>query len=247
MSNVTKIFYVYCFQNKINNKMYIGKTSNIEKRKKEHALANGDCPLFHNAIKKYGIDNFNFLILSEHNTEKEALEFEIKYIKEYKTNVDKFGDKFGYNLTDGGDGVSGHKHLPETIDKISKSLKGRPGTNKGKIFSDDVKLKLSESHMGQIGYWKDKEFSEQHKKNLSDSHMGHPGFWLNKKRSPETIEKIRKSNSGKIKPKILSEDSIKEIIKLYNSNNYTYNQLAIKFNVGKTTIFRIVKNGNKNE
>lgn len=60
---------IYCFTNKINNKKYIGQSRDLETRKKSH-LRNYDNPnlvtyngLFYRAIRKYGIDNFDYEIL----------------------------------------------------------------------------------------------------------------------------------------------------------------------------------------
>src|ERR1700686_1957334 len=121
-------FYVYCFTNKINGKVYIGKTKDTKKRYNKHKKAPGDCPYFHKAIKKYGIDNFEFVIIGECLTEDEALKMEIRNIVQYKSNI----REYGYNLTNGGDGISGHTHSPETRAKISQALKGKVSPNKGK-------------------------------------------------------------------------------------------------------------------
>lgn len=161
-------FYVYCFTNKINGKIYIGKTNNIDKRINSHCLACGDCPAFHNAIKKYGIDNFNVSILGEYVIEQESLDAEIKFIAEHKSNI----KDYGYNLTNGGDGISGHKHTLETRIKMSQSLKGRISPNKNKIASSETIKKLSESHMGRTGYWLDKKLSEEAKNKKSHAMKG---------------------------------------------------------------------------
>lgn len=53
-----KNFVVYKVTCKVNNKVYIGKTYNFEKRKREHLYAIDDELPFHKAMKKYGKDNF---------------------------------------------------------------------------------------------------------------------------------------------------------------------------------------------
>ncbi len=73
------------------------------------------------------------------------------------------------NLTEGGDGLSGHKHSEETKKKMSESRSGSKNPNFGKKFSEEHKKKLSEAKKGDKNpkYWSGKKFSEDHKKRLS--------------------------------------------------------------------------------
>ena len=74
---------------------------------------------------------------------------EVEAIEKYNTMSPR-----GYNLTTGGS-TSGYKHSPETRQKISDALKGRPGIkgrtpwNKGKRgvqkHSETTRQKMSES------------------------------------------------------------------------------------------------------
>lgn len=89
--------YIYKITNKVNGKSYIGQTRyTIEFRWRQH-LHKKDNTYFHNAIKKYGVDNFIVEKLEECNIE-DLNEKEIYYIAKYNTFKD------GYNLTIGGDG-----------------------------------------------------------------------------------------------------------------------------------------------
>ena len=49
---------------KINNKVYIGQSIDIERRWDQHKYGKGNI-ILRNAIQKYGLDNFEFLILEE--------------------------------------------------------------------------------------------------------------------------------------------------------------------------------------
>lgn len=99
---------IYKYTNKINGNSYIGQSVNIEKRKKDHEYSAknpnvGDYnSFFHQAIRKYGMENFDFEILiqlDENNYSKEQLnELEKYYISKFDTY------KNGYNATPGGDG-----------------------------------------------------------------------------------------------------------------------------------------------
>lgn len=95
---------IYKFENKINHRIYIGQSKNIERRYKDHlnraknnhqGNSEFNSPL-HCAIRKYGIENFNFSIVEE-CSEKELNEKEKYWISYY----DSYNN--GYNCTSGGD------------------------------------------------------------------------------------------------------------------------------------------------
>lgn len=94
--------YIYCFNNKINNKKYIGSTiQNPKRRYKQHlyrASHENDSkymyPLYC-AIRKYGIENFDFITLLEIEcSEEELRNIEADYILKYNTL-----SPYGYNQT----------------------------------------------------------------------------------------------------------------------------------------------------
>lgn len=95
---------IYCITNIINNKRYVGKTTQtIEERFKEHCQDSQKqrCekrPLY-DAFNKYGIENFIIECLEELEDESMLSEREIYWIKELGT----YG-RDGYNATKGGDG-----------------------------------------------------------------------------------------------------------------------------------------------
>ena len=120
---------VYRVTNKINGKQYIGYTTKtLEERKKLH-LSKAKSPsnkhyfyLFKQAIRKYGIDNFDWEVLENCSSIEECCNREIYYISEYNTISPN-----GYNLTEGGNGGI---QSEETKLKISKSLKTYWDNNK---------------------------------------------------------------------------------------------------------------------
>lgn len=88
---------IYKITNKVNGKSYIGQTRyTIEFRWKQHQHKK-DNTYFHNAIRKYGIENFTIEVLEECDI-KDLSSREIFYIAKFDTFAN------GYNLTIGGDG-----------------------------------------------------------------------------------------------------------------------------------------------
>lgn len=101
---------IYKITNKINNKSYIGQSIDIERRWKQHTTEpfndNADTynTLFYRAIRKYGLENFQFEVIEQ--CLKEQLNEREKYwIQYYNTYVDN-PNSHGYNMTKGGEYTS---------------------------------------------------------------------------------------------------------------------------------------------
>lgn len=88
---------IYLITNKLNNMQYVGQSVDIEDRLYRHSITNDNCYL-HNAIKKYGWDNFKTEIVEYCEPNKEILNAkEIYYIQYFNTLMPN-----GYNMTKGG-------------------------------------------------------------------------------------------------------------------------------------------------
>lgn len=87
---------IYKITNLINNRIYIGQSTNIQSRWEEHKFySSNEHTALQAAFKKYGVSNFSFEVIEE--CSKEQLdEREIYWIKFY----DSYNN--GYNLTKGG-------------------------------------------------------------------------------------------------------------------------------------------------
>ena len=112
-------FHIYKFENLQNGKVYIGLTSNLNNRVREHLkCSSGKYTIhcyIHKAIKKYGLGNFE-LTWKNYNSEKEVIEAEKYYILKYNSNH----SSKGYNLTSGGERF---KMNEDVIDRIKLSQK----------------------------------------------------------------------------------------------------------------------------
>lgn len=111
---------VYQAQNLINGKCYIGKTVKaLPKRISEHysAAKKGSIYFFHNAIRKYGRESFEWTLLFENDDDDKLSEIEIGCIKLSNTQWPN-----GYNLTSGGEGMANPSD--NTREKIRKANLG---------------------------------------------------------------------------------------------------------------------------
>ena len=108
---------IYKYTNKVNGKIYIGQSINLEQRRYAHKSsaynekANDYNSQFHQAIRKYGFDNFDYEVIAEISNEEYTKtmldDLEIYFIKYYDSY------KNGYNATFGGDNNECRAHKGE--------------------------------------------------------------------------------------------------------------------------------------
>lgn len=133
---------IYKIENLVNRKVYIGKSFDIYTRWYKHEQALDSNKHYNKYLQrswnKYGKNNFVFSIVELCDLEDLSIK-EIDYILLYNSK-----DKdFGYNLTNGGEGIKGYKHTINTKRKLSEMQIGKKrGEEELRKFSLSMKGKI---------------------------------------------------------------------------------------------------------
>lgn len=168
---------IYKWTNKVNNKCYIGKTINEYKRKWEHLHDRRYKSAFHDALDKYGVEQFNYEVLvSLSSNDYEKINNVLNHLERFYIKKYNSSDRdCGYNLTDGGDGLIGRfgvlnpfygkHHTEETKLKQSKLMSGRKQSEetikkkseslKKVVHTKDWNRKVGISNQKQVFAFKD--------------------------------------------------------------------------------------------
>ncbi len=208
---------IYQIRNLIDGKLYIGSTSDFQRRKKQHfndLLNNCHCNIrLQRAINKYGIGNFVFEILEKANYDENIVKLENHYMQILNSK------QHGYNIANAsfGDTLTNHPNREKIKQKISKTLLeknskltneerkqkwGRCGNKNGmfgKTHSPEVKNKLSAMHKGNK-YSAGRHMPIEQREMLSrlaKERTGSKNSFFGKKHTEETKRKIGASRVGK--------------------------------------------------
>jgi group I intron endonuclease len=162
---------IYLIRNRVNNKIYIGSSYNINKRLNNHKskLRRNQHKNIHlqNAWNLYGEDNFVFVVLELVDDINILSKIEQKYLDSLlyaNENDDRFYE-LGYNTRRNAENNKGHKFSPETILKLKQS-------HTGKKNSEDTKRKMSEAQKGEKNSFYGKKHTEEMKKKQSERYRG---------------------------------------------------------------------------
>lgn len=183
-------YCVYCHINKTNGKRYVGITCRAPEKRWQNGTRYTHNKHFYAAIQKYGWDGFEHEILHDGLNKVTACELETKYIREWKLR----DSKFGYNMTDGGEGCPGRIISPETRSKLSKAHIGVAVQISNK---EEWKRKISQSLTGKPHPrrgGKRHPLSQEQRKRLSDSHKKKPVAMYNI--DGEFLHKFCSANDG---------------------------------------------------
>lgn len=217
--------FIYLYVNKINGHQYVGQTNNIQKRfnghksdsynKNSHSY---NYPL-HNAIRKYGLENFSFEVIESGLTQEEANEREKYWIKEKKSHI----SQNGYNITFGGDGRS--------TEKLSwEELKER-----GKVFTGE-EIELIQSFL--IAGNKYDDIIEYFSPRLTRSFLSNINNGVNYK-NPKLNYPLKKDFSGEGK---FTKEEIKQIKEEIKSG-LKYFEIQKKWNIKSAGFLSMINSG----
>jgi len=194
---------IYKATNKLNGKIYIGQTSKTLKYRKLSHKARvrfGSSYHFHNAIRKYGFEIFEWKILKKGIKNKDELDkLEIEYIKKFNSI------KNGYNISTGGGGgdtLTNHPNKKEILKKMSDKQKGKV-MNKStkKKWYKKMYIDNPNRFKGKNNPMYGKKLSDNRKKQISEQHKGKPSGMLGKYHTKDTKKRISKKLKGrKLKP-----------------------------------------------
>lgn len=154
---------VYCIINNVNGKRYVGQTQNLRIRFNGYMNGRFNPHLTH-AVKKYGIENFEVVILEkvpvDRLDEREQYWMDFYDVVHSGYNIcpivgtargikrsEKTCEKLRKAAT-GNKRALGHKHSKETCKKISKAAMGHTRFL-GRKHTDETRKKMSEVHKGR--------------------------------------------------------------------------------------------------
>ena len=215
---------VYRIYHKASMKSYIGKSISPERRIPRHLSGWSDSPAIHNATKKYGKDAFCVEILESGVPEAILSKLEILHIRFFNSKCPN-----GYNLTDGGEGLSGWKPSPENIQKMSEAHKGQIPWMKGKKHSPEARRKMSEALKGKNKGAKNSFYGKNHspeaRRKISEARKGKPSPRKGKSHLEGSRRKMSEASKGQIpwnkgKTGIYSDETLQKMSEASKDNTF---------------------------
>lgn len=204
---------IYTIENLVNGKLYVGLTTDIEKRRKEHIIALNnkyhENSKLQNAWNKYGESNFRHEVLIE--CEEQYLFSEEHY---WATLLNVHDDRYGYNIRPthpyGKPRASEESkkrmseaqkiavNKPERIEQNRKRMMGKQ-YGLGHIITPEQRIKINEGQANKVitedarHRWSKAATGRSHtpeaRAKISEAHKG-------KKLTENQIEAIRQRNKG---------------------------------------------------
>ena len=236
-------YQLYLITNLINNKKYVGQThqgKGYKKRFKEHINTSlthkTHLSCLHNAILKYGPENFNVKLLI-HDIPEDKIDFyECLWIDKLNT----YYHNNGYNMTFGGSGVKGY-HFTDDVKKRMSNATIQYWEN---LSSEEYKRQCHLRSEWLRGIPK----SEEHKKHLSESRIasgvakGENNPFYGKHHSEHSKQIIGQKNSEPVGMfSIKTGECIKEFKSTYEAVDYLLNNNITKNKDAASRISKICR------
>lgn len=182
---------IYKITNTLNGKVYVGQTTDMNRRLREHERGKNQNAAVHKAIVKYGAGAFQHEVVCLCANKEASDAVEICLIKVWGTQ------KHGYNLTSGGKGTgvgeNNHRWGTKGTDKQRQAAAESNRRRAGFVTSEETKKKISEAGKGRL-------FTEEHKKRLSEAQTGERNHRYGTNASEETRAKLSAAHKGRAKP-----------------------------------------------
>ena len=222
---------IYKVINLINNKIYIGKTTqklNIRiNQHKYDAFKNNKKSYFYKSIRKYGWDNFKWEIIDNALSERDLNDKEVHWISYYDSN----NSDIGYNLTNGGDGSVGYKPSKETMRKKHENPTSAKLTIKQ--VAHIKKLLIT----GEYSQYKIAEMFNVTRETIKCIKTGNSWSYVKVDGFTPSVYSMRGEDSPVSK---LTEENVRKI-KIMIDNGMSNKEIGDIFNVSRTTILKIKK------
>lgn len=202
---------IYLWTNLQNGKHYVGQTQHFYDRMTQYANG-GANKYLHNAIEKYGLDEFDISIIEKVpiDTLDEREQYWIDYYESYKS------DK-GYNICQYASTTRGYKHTEESRKKMSENI--------SKFYQENPDKKLTGEANGMFGKEHTEEWRKEHSdwlKNKWANDEDYRKFW-HEKMSGENNYFYGKHFNGELNPmygKHHSEETRKKISEALTGKDY---------------------------
>lgn len=225
---------IYCIENTVNKRKYIGMSRDIKRRWSEHKIELNNHThanqYLQSAWDKYGKSKFIFYII-ELCDEENLSDRECYYIKYYNT----LSHESGYNLTTGGENTSVGKPVINLKSGIIYNFV-REAANSADVTTTTMitwcKRKHNYMYLNEYNalskeeknYWKNYDWGKTDHQKLSEAHS-------RENLSKETIKKYSVATSGENNPRALQVycPQLKEVFNCikYASDKYRVNRGSI--------------------
>lgn len=189
---------IYRFTNRVNQKVYIGQTVKLMKRRFEThraSVTRGSQQAFHCAVRKYGWNTFRLEIIHTAKSIDELNAMETFFILLHQSHC----PQFGYNRSLGGYKRKNVGQIPWNKGKCGAQV----AWNKGKRMSEEYREKCRKRSSPEMAIRAragiDRTAPKSEKwRNAIRKHVGAGNPFFGKKHTPETRAKMRAAKARKL-------------------------------------------------